>query len=154
MSVHYLQNLQKSLQIQNPNVMSMKFKDKCDKQKHYTQLHLSNEKKWFSVQSSVDLSNVCVKKKNLTSNFRCWSKWSSTAFFQKHQAWFFHPYNPETPFVSAQHGIEVRCPAWSVWRIHTTKKQQLQLTFKIQLEPFIKNIYCMHACIKLPSWKD
>lgn len=73
MSVHYLQNLQKSLQIQNPNVMSMKFKDKCDKQKHYTQLHLSNEKKWFSVQSSVDLSNVCVKKKNLTSNFRCWS---------------------------------------------------------------------------------
>lgn len=65
MSVHYLQNLQKSLQIQNPNVMSMKF----DKQKHYTQLHLSNEKKWFSVQSSVDLSNVCVKKKTSRVTF-------------------------------------------------------------------------------------
>lgn len=45
--------------------MSMKF----DKQKHYTQLHLSNEKKWFSVQSSVDLSNVCVKKKTSRVTF-------------------------------------------------------------------------------------
>lgn len=74
----------------------------------------------------IKISFVFVQtseQKKVMSNFHCWSKSSSTAFFQKDHVSLFHLCAQEFPFLSALRGNEGRCRfLWSVWRIHTKKE--------------------------------